>query len=164
MLFPDIKLRAGNARCCECCGQRLQPKRGSRRQRFCNSRCRDEARRARNHAVFGTARRGSQAIPRSVENNRVKSNACNGHFDGQPPSICGPPDRIYKLHHGRSQRAIVRVVPCGALYRIEWPNIGPSPPANLSRCKDAARRWAGSLNSFWWSSSPIAPNSAGMVS
>jgi hypothetical protein len=76
------------------------------------------------------------------------------------------------------------------LYRIDWPDIGLSAPANLTRCKDAARQWAErkvltedrkntagrrlkSLDNFWWSASlvraidfngaiPIpAPNKAG---
>jgi len=81
---------------------------------------------------------------------------------------------IYALHRGRSRRALVRVVPdpCG-LYRIEWPDIGLSDVANLTRCKAAALEWAQrkaatedrktnaarrlkSLNNFWWSSSYIA--------
>jgi hypothetical protein len=81
---------------------------------------------------------------------------------------------IYSLHRGRSQRAIVRVVPCGPLYCVEWPDIAPSPPANLTRCKAAALEWAErraviedrksnaarrlkSLDNFWWSSSHVAP-------
>jgi hypothetical protein len=80
---------------------------------------------------------------------------------------------VYSLHRGRSHRALVRVVPCGSLYRIEWPDIGLSQPANLTRCKNAAREWAErraviedrksnaarrlkSLNNFWWSSSYVA--------
>jgi hypothetical protein len=81
---------------------------------------------------------------------------------------------VYSLHRGRSHWALVRVVPCGALYRIEWPDVGLSQPANLTRCKDAAREWAErraviedrksnaarrlkSLNFFWRSSSHVAP-------
>lgn len=158
----EIK-RAGNSRYCECCGQRLQPKRGSRRQRFCNSRCRDANRRARNHAVFGTARGGSQAIPRPVENNPVKSNGCNGHFDGRTPRICDPPGRIYELHRECSGHVVVRVVPCGPLYAVEWPDIGLSQPANLTRCKQAALQWTGP-HSFWWSSSPVAAIAAEVLS
>jgi hypothetical protein len=83
------------------------------------------------------------------------------------------PQAVYSLHRGRSQRALVRVVPCGLLYAIEWPDIGLSQPANLTRCKAAALEWAErravtedrknnaarrlkSLNFFWRSSSYIA--------
>jgi hypothetical protein len=84
------QVRAGNAMNCAGCGVRLDPKRGSRRQKFCSYTCRDEARRARNHAISGSARRGSQAIPRSVENNADNSNACNGHFGDRASGIHGP--------------------------------------------------------------------------
>jgi hypothetical protein len=86
---------------------------------------------------------------------------------------------VYSLHRGRSRRVLVRVVSdrCG-LYRVEWPDIGLSDLANLSRCKAAAREWAErkaaledrksnaarrlkSLDNFWWSSSHIAHNVQG---
>jgi hypothetical protein len=86
---------------------------------------------------------------------------------------------IYSLHRGRSRRALVQVIsdPCG-LYRVEWPDIGLSDLANLTRCKAAAREWAEqkailedrksnaarrlkSLDNFWWSSSYIAQNAQG---
>jgi hypothetical protein len=90
-----------------------------------------------------------------------------------PPRRHVATQAVFSLHRGRSQRAIVRVVPCGPLYCVEWPDIGLSPPANLTRCKDAAREWAEpraviedrksnaarrlkSLNFFWRSSSYIA--------
>jgi hypothetical protein len=82
---------------------------------------------------------------------------------------------IHRLHRGRSGRPIVRVISDGALYRIEWPDIGLSDLTNLTRAKAAALEWAErqamtedrklpvarrlkSLNNFWWSSSAIAPN------
>ena len=85
------------------------------------------------------------------------------------------------LHYGRSRRELVRVVPCGPLCRVEWPDIGLSQPANLTRCKAAALEWAEtqaltkdrknnaarrlkSLDNFWWSSSPIAAIAAGVLS
>jgi hypothetical protein len=40
---------------------------------------------------------------------------------------------IHELHRGRSQRVLIRVIPDGQLYRIEWPDIGPSDLTNLSR-------------------------------
>ena len=82
---------------------------------------------------------------------------------------------IYSLHRGRSRRVIVRVIPQGQLYRIEWPDIGPSDLTNLTRAKAAAIEWAErkavtedrklpiarrlkSLDNFWWSSSPVRQN------
>jgi len=79
---------------------------------------------------------------------------------------------IYCLHRGRSHRPIVRIIPDGALYRIEWPDSGLSDLVNLSRAKAAALEWAErqavtegrklpvarrlkSLDNFWWSSSPV---------
>lgn len=91
----------------------------------------------------------------------------------QPNTLCNL--KTYSLHRGRSRRAIVRIVPEGPLYRIDWPDIGPSDLTNLTRAKAAAREWAEqkamtedrklpvarrlkSLDNFWWSSSPAAPN------
>jgi hypothetical protein len=84
----------------------------------------------------------------------------------------------YALHRGRSKRPIVRIVSDGRLYRIHWPDIGPSDITNLTRAKSAALEWAQcramtedrktnaarrlkSLNNFWWSSSLIAQNGGG---
>jgi hypothetical protein len=85
--------------------------------------------------------------------------------------------RTYSLHRGRSQRALVRIIPDAPLHRIAWPDSGLSDRANLTRCKQAAREWAErngltedrksnaarrlkSLNNFWWSSSYVAQNAA----
>jgi len=87
------------------------------------------------------------------------------------------PRLIYSLHRGRSQRALIRVIPDGRLYRVEWPDVGISDLTNLTRAKDAAFQWAESkalvedrktnaarrlksLNNFYWSSSPVAQNAA----
>src|SRR5262249_28032572 len=91
------------------------------------------------------------------------------------PGNAGPRNKTaYSLHRGRSRTPLVTVVrdEQSTLYRILWPDIGVSPPANLTRCKAAARDWAErsfltdhrkmsgarrlkSLNKFWWSASPI---------
>jgi len=80
--------------------------------------------------------------------------------------------KIYSLHRGQSQKPIVRIIPDGQLYRIEWPDIGLSDLTNLTRAKAAALEWAERkavtedrkksgarrlklLNNFWWSSSPM---------
>jgi hypothetical protein len=82
---------------------------------------------------------------------------------------------IYYLRLGRSRRPIVRIIPDGVLYRIEWPDIGLSDLTNLTRAKAAALEWAErravtedrktstarclkSLDNFWWSSSPVRSN------
>ena len=83
-------LRAGNAATCATCGEPLNPKRASRRQRYCCYGCRDEARRQRNFAVSGGTRYPSQVIPRSVQNNNARSTACNGLFRGRAARLSGP--------------------------------------------------------------------------
>jgi hypothetical protein len=47
------------------------------------------------------------------------------------------------LRHGRSRR-LVRVMPedNSPLYRVIWPDIGPSEPVNLARAMEAAEWWA----------------------
>jgi hypothetical protein len=79
---------------------------------------------------------------------------------------------IYSLHRGRSRKPLVRIIPDGQLYRIEWPDIGLSDLTNLTRAKAAALEWAErktvtedrklpvarrlkSLDNFWWSPSPM---------
>jgi hypothetical protein len=66
------------------------------------------------------------------------------------------------------------------LWRIAWPDTGPSAPANLSRCMDAAQTWAEqqfvsdhrkngaarclkALNNFSWSRSLVRQNERGAV-
>jgi hypothetical protein len=80
----------------------------------------------------------------------------------------------FRLHHANSKRVLAAVVRDGrpGMYRVRWPDLGLSDVANLTRCCDAARRWAErqlmtepgklstaarlkSLNNFSWSSSPI---------
>src|SRR5262249_3988637 len=84
---------------------------------------------------------------------------------------------VWSLHRGRLRKPVLRVVPeyNSPLYRIQWPDIGPSPAANLTRCKQAALEWAerslltdhrnlsvaqrlNSLNKFSWSASPMRGN------
>ena len=85
-----LPLRAGNATRCLVCGSTVNPRRASRRQKYCSYRCRDEARRARNFAASGATRRGSLGIPRSVENQPLTSTRCEGRFAGGASSIIGP--------------------------------------------------------------------------
>ncbi len=101
----------GNATRCDHCGAPLHPKRGSRRQKFCSYRCRDEARRARNYAIFGSARRGSQGIPRSVQNIDAKSKACKADFgDRAPLELLGGGYRWPGVPHGDIDALIRKVV------------------------------------------------------
>jgi len=95
--------------------------------------------------------------------------------------VSGPEDnrsqvrrQAWSLHRGRSHKALVQVVPDDGspLYRIDWPDIGLSPTANLARCMGAALEWAErnaitkdrksnaarrlkSLDNFSWSASPM---------
>jgi hypothetical protein len=86
---------------------------------------------------------------------------------------------VFSLHRGRSRRVLARVVSDrSGLFRVEWPDLGLSDSANLTRCKAAAREWAErnavledrktnaarrlkSLDNFWWSSSHVAQNVRG---
>lgn len=88
-------------------------------------------------------------------------------------------DVVFLLHRGRSRRILIRVIQdCSGLYRVEWPDIGLSDWANLTRCKAAAREWAErnaffqdrksnaarrlkSLDNFWWSCSHVAQSLRG---
>jgi hypothetical protein len=103
-LITPPQRRAGNAKCCQHCGRAFHPKRGSRRQRFCSYRCRDEARRARDFV----GRYPTQANPRSVENRALVSMACKGDFADLAYSISAPPDVIAtELIAGQDWRSIV---------------------------------------------------------
>jgi hypothetical protein len=82
----------------------------------------------------------------------------------------------HRLHCGRSKKPIVKIIPdSSGLYRVAWPDIGPSDLANLTRCKQAALEWAEknivteqrnlsvaqrlkSLDNFSWSASPVRSN------
>ena len=81
-VYPD-RPRHGNAASCQNCGAPITPKRGSRRQRFCNSRCKDEARRNRNNAICGRARYPSGPVPRSVKNSHANSSTCKAGLAGR---------------------------------------------------------------------------------
>lgn len=90
---PDVRIqqgRAGNGTACLGCGKPLHPKRGSRRQRYCSYRCRDEARRTRNFAVSAATRYPNKAIPRSVENTADQSTASKVGFGDRAQGIVGP--------------------------------------------------------------------------
>jgi hypothetical protein len=71
-------LRNGNARTCASCGAAMKPKRGSRRQRFCDSQCRSRARRERNFSATGhtgqRAARSAKIFP-AISNTRKGENA-----------------------------------------------------------------------------------------
>jgi hypothetical protein len=78
--------RGGNAPTCASCGQALSPKRGSRRQRYCNDACRKRAARAEKWAD----RYKTPDPSGSVENNGVASTACRaGVGDRAPLEILG---------------------------------------------------------------------------
>jgi hypothetical protein len=71
-------IRNGNARTCLACGTAIKPQRGSRRQRFCDSRCRSLARRERNFLATGHTGKGaarSVKISPAISNTRKGENA-----------------------------------------------------------------------------------------
>jgi hypothetical protein len=49
---------------------------------------------------------------------------------------------IVALYRGRSRKPLLRLVPSGPLYRIDWPDIGLSDLVNITRAKEAALEWA----------------------
>jgi hypothetical protein len=77
---------AGNAYWCEYCSRRLRPKRGSRRQRFCDAGCRKRAFRARKWAN----RNRTPWAGRSVQNRPSISKSYKADFADRAPSIVGP--------------------------------------------------------------------------
>src|SRR6516162_3210538 len=107
--------RAGNALRCQKCGKPLHAKRGSRRQLYCSYKCRDEARRSRNFAALACTRRGSQGIPRSVENQPLVSNGYKAYYVVRPPCIVGPARVIQtEIIAGRNWESVTSPngVPC----------------------------------------------------
>src|SRR5262249_35955857 len=86
---------------------------------------------------------------------------------------------IWALRYGRSRKPLVLVVPdlTPPLYHVAWPDLGLSPAANLTRCKQAAMEWAENktltdlrkkhgvgalklLENFSWSTSLVRSNDA----
>jgi hypothetical protein len=77
---PTRPIRNGNAHTCASCGAKMKPKRGSRRQRYCNARCRSLARRDRNFSATGQTRQGAA---RSVKNSPAVSDTHKGENAGR---------------------------------------------------------------------------------
>lgn len=96
--------RAGNAMTCANCGASLQPKRGSRRQRYCDDACRKTAFRA----AKWLARYEVPEAGRSVEILPAISTAIPPDFADRPPRIYGPRNVIEaEVFGGRQWREIV---------------------------------------------------------
>lgn len=88
-------------------------------------------------------------------------------------SVNAPNNSVeWLLRHQSKILAIIVRDATSPLWRVAWPDIGPSPAANLSRCMDAAQQWAErsfltehrkngadrslkSLPNFSWSASPM---------
>jgi hypothetical protein len=73
--------RAGNGVHCLVCSAPLDPKRGSRRQRYCSNACRQSAFRTKKW----TRRYETPDPLRSVRNNGVASTACKAGFGDRAP-------------------------------------------------------------------------------
>jgi hypothetical protein len=92
--------------------------------------------------------------------------------------VNAPVSVAWLLRH--QSKILARVVRDEAtpLWRVVWPDIAPSPPANLARCMHAAQQWAErsyvtehrkngvarslkSLDNFSWSASPVRLNGEG---
>ena len=126
-----------------------------------------------------------------TRNGKAPGSAANDH-EGQKFVDTGERDKrscsrtqnlaqvCWSLRNGGS-RPLVRVVPDDStppLFRVEWPDIALSPPANLTRAMEAAgrraeqraftdlrkKRGVGALKSqrfFSWSRSLVRPNGRG---
>jgi len=139
--------RHGNRVICVGCGAVLEPKRGSRRQKFCSYTCRDAARRERNFLATGCSRRvdrgtenaipegaryPTSAIPRSVKNTPVKSVACKGDFGDRGSAFNAFPVVAIGLGLGISTTAAIDDHPDAELVRraialelgARWPTVG----------------------------------------
>jgi hypothetical protein len=85
------RMRNGNASHCKACGVPLKPKRGSRRQRYCDYECRDRARRDRNFAGSGATRNISPAISTNCKGEKAGRaspiNLVGGHRWPGPPRV-----------------------------------------------------------------------------
>jgi hypothetical protein len=84
-----------------------------------------------NGAGFATAAANSEARKKIIVGNESSSSRTNNAL------------QVAWLLCSR-RRVIARAVPGKApsLFHIEWPDIGLSPAANLTRCKQAALEWA----------------------
>jgi hypothetical protein len=114
----------GNRVICAGCGAVLEPRRGSRRQKFCSYTCRDAARRARNFLATGCSRRADRgtenaipegpryyptAVPRSVENPTTKSTACKGDLGDRGSTFSALPVVAIGLGLGISTNATAAI-------------------------------------------------------
>ena len=113
--------RAGNLACCEACGAALSPLRGSRRQKFCSYRCRDEARRARNYARFSATRYPSKGKPRPVENRPLHSRDCGGVFADRPHRINAVPRAVIERELFAGAEWVTVTSPDGVTCRVLTP-------------------------------------------
>jgi hypothetical protein len=77
---------------CTVCGQPFKSEPTTKPRRFCGDRCRDAARRQRNHEILGIARGrrgGSSGVPRISKNNRVFSKGYKADFPDRGSGITG---------------------------------------------------------------------------
>jgi hypothetical protein len=101
--MSENTIRHGNAATCGACGEQMAPKRGSRRQRYCSTRCRADAHRGRKNSISGHSGRAL----RSVQNRPVNSIACKGDFACRGYGIEGPRDVIAQVFAGRAWDEII---------------------------------------------------------
>lgn len=109
--------RNGNATVCRNCGAEIRPRRGSRRQAYCNDRCRQAVRREQNFAWAGNTRPNGksaagalkngarypyQGSTGSVQNTPTKSVTCKGDFGGR--AFADKPSRALLRHINEIER------------------------------------------------------------
>jgi hypothetical protein len=123
---PPLQSRHRRRRCA-CCGQASPSK--TRPGRFCSDRCRDAARRKRNHERFGRARGYPSSVPRISKNKRAFSKPCKGDFRDRGSHISGPSEVIaIAILAGRSWRQVVS--PAGVESLVT--TIKPAPSITLA--------------------------------
>jgi hypothetical protein len=113
--------RAGNLACCEACGAALSPRRGSRRQKFCSYRCRDEARRARNYTRFSATRYPNKEKPRSVQNQPLHSRDCKDVFADRPSRINAVPRAVIDRELFAGAEWVTVTSPDGVTCKVRLP-------------------------------------------
>ena len=130
------------------CSKRFEPGRRSNKYQYpdgkphkgavyCSNRCKQKAYRSRLQTPSSVPNEMPRSRPADVTC-AVSHVSCQYHNSTVTPSCARP----LALCPDRSTKPILRLMPDGVLWRIEWPDISPSDLVNLTRAKSAAIDWA----------------------
>ena len=149
LISPDPPLQSSphrRRRRCACCGQPFATK--TRPGRFCSDRCRDAARRQRNHRRFGvTGHRGSSR-PRIFKNKPVSSKPYKADFCDRGSGIYGPTAVVeVEIRAGRSWHPVVSLA--GIVCQVT--RLPKSTPASEAT-------WRSDWSPNWLPSWPVGPD------